>query len=129
MILLRQKKKTKKLEKRELRKKYPKFYCDYLEKINPLIEQFSVPIEVPEAIEPEDLVENGKYTQVFSYIPLYCKGYDFYIKNYRKYELTNPKVSLHSWLEDLLLDKIEDLSNKDINLLKKVIREIKKIQV
>lgn len=149
MIILRQKTYSNKeivATKTEIKKskkfKLPKFYYDFLERINPLVSELDIP-DAPYAIKfdvnDEALnkygvldKEDGNYSRLFNPIHLFCnsEGTDFYAENPRRgFIIVNPKVILHKAFEDILIDKNEDLSNKQINLLKKIIKELQKIQV
>ena len=149
MIILRQKTYSNKeivATKTEIKKskkfKLPKFYYDFLERINPLVSELDIP-DAPYAIKfdvnDEALnkygvldKEDGNYSRLFNPIHLFCnsEGTDFYAENPKRgFVIVNPKVILHKVFEDILIDKNEDLSNKQINLLKKIIKELQKIQV
>ena len=144
MIILRQKIYSNKeivATKTEIKKakrfKLPKFYYDYLERINPLVSDLDIP-DAPYALKFDTSnntfevldKEDGNYSRLFSPIHLFCspEGTDFYAENPRRgFIIVNPKVVLHKAFEDILIDQNENLSNKQINLLKKIIKEIQKI--
>ena len=125
---------------------FPKFYCDYLEKINPLIQElreslkadksgyrFLLPYaEIPEntKITWSEFMGKKKHVPLFSGDILYSdkSAREFYVHN-RKFEISSPKVVIHSILEDILHGDEYEMSNKSINILRKVIRKLQDIQI
>lgn len=149
MIILREDKITT-LDKKSIYKLraggFPKFYCDYLEKINPLVQDLRESLKMdrsgyrfllPYAIVPEDLeIKWVDFLGRKKHIPLFSGDILFSDKTARefythdgKFEIASPKVVIHNILEDILHGEEYSMSNKSLNILRKIIRKLQDIQV